>query len=331
MPIGVQLRYIADVARLGLVVGVLLVEADVLVGRGVPPAVVHIGTHQLARCLILFDNRGEGDHLVAVQHGLVVHAALAGVLDDAVVVGAGLGISQAAGVLEGAGDVVRLVEVDHAELVVSSGGDELALSVVVVRHLNELEGELARLDGAALEVLDDLRIDVAHLIDRLAAGRIHAVAGSADQIVGVGVVERRAFTFRQNQRVQRGVEVVSVAAQGSGGGELSRIVVVNRHGHFDDIGRRVLGGIVAIFGHQIVMVADVVALVLALSFSNIGDGGELYGRLASRELILGDASDQRGKLLVLKVFFNSYGRNRFTLTGDTLDLNQGEAAVARLT
>ena len=68
-----------------------------------------------------------------------------------------------------------LVEVDHAELVVSSGGDELALGVVVVRHLNELEGELARLDGAALEVLDDLRIDVAHLIDRLAASSVHAI------------------------------------------------------------------------------------------------------------------------------------------------------------
>ena len=79
------------------------------------------------------------------------------------------------------------------------------------------------------------------------------------------------------------------------------------------------------------MVADVVALVLALAFSNIGDGGELYGCLASRELILGDASDQRGKLLVLEVFLNSYGRNRFILAGCPLDLNQGEAAVTRLT
>ena len=92
VPIGVQLRHIADVARLGLVVGVLLVEADVLVGRSIPPAVVHIGAHQLAGRLVLFDDRGEGDHLVAVQHGLIVHAALAGVLDDAVVVGAGLGV-----------------------------------------------------------------------------------------------------------------------------------------------------------------------------------------------------------------------------------------------
>ena len=92
MPIGVQLRHIANVARLGLVVGVLLVEADVLVGRSIPPAVVHIGAHQLAGRLVLFDDRGEGDHLVAVQHGLIVHAALAGVLDDAVVVGAGLGV-----------------------------------------------------------------------------------------------------------------------------------------------------------------------------------------------------------------------------------------------
>ena len=259
VPIGVQLRHIADVARLGLVIGVLLVEADVLVGRGVPPAVVHIGAHQLARCLILFDNRGEGDHLVAVQHGLVVHAALAGVLDDAVVVGAGLGVGQAAGVLEVAGNVVRLVEVDHAELVVGSGGDELALGVVVVRHLDELERELAGLDGAALEVLDDLRVNIAHLVDRLAAGRVHAVARRADQVVGVGVVERRALAFGKRQRVQRGVEVVSITEQRFGGGELSRIVFVNRHGHLDDIGRGVLGSIIAVLSDEVVVIAAIIS------------------------------------------------------------------------
>ena len=291
MPIGVQLRHIADVARLGLVVGVLLVEANVLVGRGIPPAVVHIGAHQLARRLILFDDRSESDHLVAVQHGLVVHAALAGVLDDAVVVGAGLGVGQAAGVLEVAGNVVRLVEVDHAELVVGSGGDELALGVVVVRHLDELERELTGLDGAALEILDDLRVDVAHLVNRLAASRVHAVAGSADQVVGVGVVERRAFAFRQNQRVQRGVEVVSVAEHRFCDSELCGVVLVNSHSHLNDIGRRVLGGIVAVFGHQIVVVADVVALVLALAFSDIGDVGVLNDCIAGGELILSDASN----------------------------------------
>ena len=99
------------------------------------------------------------------------------------------------------------------------------------------------------------------------------------------------LTFRQNQRIQRGIEVVSVAEHRFCDSELCGVVLVNSHSHLNDIGRRVLGGIVAVFGHQIVVVADVVALVLALAFSDIGDVGELNDCIAGGELILSDASN----------------------------------------
>lgn len=94
------------------------------------------------------------------------------------------------------------------------------------------------------------------------------------------------LTFRQNQRIQRGIEVVSVAEHRFCDSELCGVVLVNSHSHLNDIGRRVLGGIVAVFGHQIVVVADVVALVLALAFSDIGDTSMALNAILTKSLTL---------------------------------------------
>ena len=212
MPIGVQLRHIADVVRLLVVVEVLLVEAHVLARGGVPVAIVHVGALQLACSLVLLDNGGEGDNLVAVQHGLILHAALAGVLNHPVVVGTGLGVSEAAGVFQVAVHGIGLVEVHHAELVVDGSGNLCALGVGVAVHLDELEGELAGLNGATFQVLMNLRVDVALLIGRLATGRIHTIACGTHHAEGVGVVElyHRRLLRQLRESNERGIQVIGV-------------------------------------------------------------------------------------------------------------------------
>ena len=188
-------------------------------GIGAGGGVFGVGILEVVALLLI-----EGAVLVLADHGDELHdlggvgdrgvLCLAGRLAHRVGVGAGGGEAQAGGVVGVARDVVGAVEVDHAGLVVGGRGDHGARLVV-----DELEGELARLEGAALEHLDDLRVDVADLVGlgHGAVGRAHGVAAQREGRLVVVIVVGRLHVAVERANVGLGLHRHVVADEGATG------------------------------------------------------------------------------------------------------------------